>query len=198
MIDISLHCQSLKISWFKKLVIGPIDSNIHCLLLSFLPGIDTLKFYMGNNYYRGLARKTENPFWKDMFMSYSLLLSMHYDSVSCQPLWHNDYIKIGNNPIHNSSLSKKGIRFVNDILDTDGNFISLNDLHERYGIQINFLFYRGLRDVIREGFSKCTVLNKVQEPKTRSLYKTLGNISLISILPIQFSIFLSHQKLWRF
>ena len=163
MIDINIHCQSLKISWIKKLVNGSIDSNILCLLQSFLPGLQDLKLYMGNSYFRKLASKTENPFWKETFMAYSTLLSIHYDTISCQPLWNNDYIKIGNSSIYNKTLCKKGVRFVNDILESNGNFLSLEDLQEKYNIQINFLFYRGLCDAIREGY-KCTSFNRVQQP----------------------------------
>ena len=163
MIDINIHCQSLKISWIKKLVNGSIDGNILCLLQSFLPGLQDLKLYMGNNYFRELASKTENPFWKETFMAYSTLLSIHCDNISCQPLWNNDHIKIGNNSIYNKTLCKKGVRFVNDILESNGNFLSLEDLREKYNIQINFLFYRGLCDAIREGY-KCTTFNRVQQP----------------------------------
>ena len=76
-----------------------------------------------------------------MFMAYSTLLSMHYDNISCQPLWNNDYIKIGNSSIYNKNLCQKGVRFVNDILDTNVDFFfSLEHFQEKYNIQINFLF----------------------------------------------------------
>ena len=80
------------------------------------------------------------------------------DNISCQPLWNNDYIKIGNSSIYNIKLCQKGVRFVNDILETNGDFFfSLKHFQEKYNIQINFLFYRGLCDAIRQGFNNCTI-----------------------------------------
>ena len=100
-----------------------------------------------------------------MFMAYNTLLSMHGDNISMQPLWNNDYIKIGNIPIYSSKLCKKGVRFVNDILETNGDFFfSLEHFQEKCNIQIIFLFYRGLHDANREWFNNCTIFNKVPQP----------------------------------
>ena len=100
----SSSCQSVTISWIKRLAVGKINSNILCLLQYFMPELQDLKLYMGNNYFRELASKTKNLFWKEMFMAYSTLLSMHYDNIYCQPLGNNDYIEIGNILIQPAAL----------------------------------------------------------------------------------------------
>ena len=67
---------------------------------------------------------------------------MHYDNISCQPLWNNDYIKIGNRLIYCIKLYKKGVRFANDILETKGDlflYIYAILLKRRKGVCKSFL-----------------------------------------------------------
>ena len=146
MIDIYAHCQSLKISWIRRIVKGSIDSYILCFLIASLPRQDDVILYMtcmGNHYFRELSKQTYNIFWSDMFSAYSYFLTIHYNNhvnVSSQPIWNNDNIKIGNLPIYMKKWCQKGVRFINDILDEEGRFLSLKDFQNIYDVRSNFLF----------------------------------------------------------
>ena len=56
-------------------------------------------------------------------------------------LWNNEEITIENKSIFWAHLFEKGICFVEDLLDENGNFLSLDDLQVKYNIHLNFLQY---------------------------------------------------------
>ena len=60
-------------------------------------------------------------------------------------------------------LSQKGVAFCQYFRDK-WCFFSLEHFQEKYNIQINVLFYRGLCDAIRQGFNNCIIFNKVPQP----------------------------------
>ena len=41
-------------------------------------------------------------------------------------IWFNKYIKVNNSTIYNAKCYANGLRFINDIIDITGNFISYN------------------------------------------------------------------------
>ena len=61
-----------------------------------------------------------------------------------QPLWLNNLIKIDNKHIFKKTWVKKGIFFVNDLIDENGNIYSKQTLCEKYNLPVTFLEYYGL------------------------------------------------------
>ena len=56
------------------------------------------------------------------------------------------------------------MRFVNDLLDNNGKFLSFNDFQTKYKIITNFIQYYGLCKSIKEGFGRYKEFQKVKQP----------------------------------
>ena len=131
---------------------------------SFLPPSSTsLHLFMGAEYYKELATSMCNPFWKEVLLAFSDLTQSIVDNIACQPLWNNPRIQVNNNVIYFKSWCAKGVHFVNDVLKTDGKFLSYFDFQRKYNVQVNFLQYYGLCNAIRSGYNK-NVISKIMEP----------------------------------
>ena len=51
------------------------------------------------------------------------------------------------------SWEKVGIKYINDLLSTEGEFLLLTDIQNKYNVKINFLQYHGMKRAIHEAFS---------------------------------------------
>ena len=60
------------------------------------------------------------------------------DDILSQPIWHNEKIKIGGNPIFLNRWVKSEVFFINDFVTEEGNFLSFNEFQNRYNIRIIF------------------------------------------------------------
>ena len=56
-------------------------------------------------------------------------------------LWNNKEITIGSKSIFWKCLFEKGIYFVQDLLNKDGKFLSLENVQRKYNVQLNYLKY---------------------------------------------------------
>ena len=160
--DLCMHCKSLKISWIRRFICSE-SFSLH-MFQSFLPPPYTsLQLFMGAEYYKELATTIRNPFWEEVLSAFSDLTQFTVNDIACQPLWNNPKIKVNDNVIYYKSWCAKGVRFVNDVLKTDGSFLSYFDFQHKYNVHVNFLQYYGFCNAIRFGFNK-NVIPKVIEP----------------------------------
>ena len=153
MTDIFTHSKSLKISWIRRFLTDSHKESLtfHMFKL-FLPRSFDFHLYKGSDYYRKMGLLTSNLFWKEVLLAFSDLVELLVNDVARQPLWNNIRIKINGEVVCFTSWNLRGIRFVNDILQTDGSFLSYFEFQRKYGIQTNFLQYYGLCNAIRSGF----------------------------------------------
>ena len=164
MINIYLHAKSLKISWIRRLLNGSIDNCLKSLLNTFLPVTLPFNPSLGNWYVNQQALSVKNSFWKDVFKAYYHVLTMYCKTKACQPLWNNEFIKVNNSPVYYKKWYDKGVRFINDLLDGNGKFLSYNDFQIKYHIRSNFIQYYGLRESIKVSLVKNEPLYLVDQP----------------------------------
>lgn len=174
MLNIHLHAQSLKSSWMRRLFAGSLDSYTCFLMNLFLPENCRFNVCFGDNHYNQMAKETLNPFWSNVFSVYSKLQTITVDNISCQPLWKNSYIQVNNRCVFYKSWYDKGISVVNDLLEDDGTFLTLNSFIQKYDLYINFIQYYGIREAIKKGYDIRGAIKKMEQPLR------LDTISLIS------------------
>ena len=63
-------------------------------------------------------------------------------------LWFNPFFTVDRNTIFYKHWYSKGIKFIGDLLDNDGEFLNTEILQIKFDIQINFLEYYSLRSAI--------------------------------------------------
>ena len=102
MTDDFIHAMSLKISWIRRLMDNPVDQNFTShMFYSFFPHHCTsFQLFMGYAYFKDLTRSIVNPFWKEVLLAFSELITFTVDHIVCQPLWNNDMITVNNNVLY--------------------------------------------------------------------------------------------------
>ena len=156
MIDIKLFNEALKSSWITKY----LDSGNHgkwklLFDLEFQP-------FGGEEVFRvNLSKEDLSKHFKisDTFISEILRIwtDIKYEAniysveqLKAQNLWRqNSIIRVGNNPIHYKSWSSKGVRNVDHLMTDSTQFLSCEDLTERFNIKTNFLTFQGVISAIK-------------------------------------------------
>ena len=152
MINVLKFEKAQKLKWLKYCV---VNRKVGCVLLDKdtknLENITTLGGECISKYYKAsnLFWKVVFTYWADFCASQQILSTTDILSSS---IWFNKHINTEN--IYFSTWSKKGINFVNDIIDTNGNVLPLQTLKEKYGVNINFLHYYTISGLVQRFISK--------------------------------------------
>ena len=173
MVDVEHFIYSLKLTWVRRLILEKKKyMNILYESYPFIEGC--LKF--GICYVKRKTKFVYNLFWKDVLQSFSMYINFQdpktWVDFLQSPLWYNHNIKVGGVTICYKSWYDKGILFLNDLFDTDGNFFSLEKFQDTYSLQTNFLQYQGVINSVRNYLADLRFQlypNKITLP-VRSLY----------------------------
>ena len=89
----------------------------------------------------------QNPFWIDIITCWSdfcnkFIIETAQDILD-SPVWHNQKLINGGN-LYISDWYKKGIRYVSDLIDENGNFYDFVTLKNRYELKGTFLDYQSV------------------------------------------------------
>ena len=154
MVDVQTYIYALKVTWIRR-IMGAVDAQ-WCKFFGNIATIPELYYVEGGSksLYNSLPPNKYNKFWSDVLIAWSKFCASHvpqneYD-VMTNTLWFNDRIKIGGECIFYNHWAKKGIRFVSDIMDNSGKFLSLNMFKERYNVRTNFIEYGGVVNAVKK------------------------------------------------
>ena len=158
MIDIQLYLKSLKLSWVRRLLWS--DNQWVAL---FERKISEGCFIWNRNA-RSLREFNTNvnfsDFWSDVISAMAdfkeAFGKCEQGEMSSCTLWYSDYSKFTNNKIN--SWNVKGIYFLNDLLDANGNIMSFDCLKQSFGISgIEFDYNALVSSLPREWKTACKV-----------------------------------------
>ena len=163
MVDIHHFMISLKLSWLQKLF-----KQVNPPWKVFISEIMDYKgvFLLGSQWSKITASPLQNPFWKDIFSSWVIFLRTvtpmnDLDKLSV-PLWYNKDISQEN--MYFANWAAKGVLFPVDIIQEDGNLMTLTDIQTYLDLSINFLDYYRVR-LNLEKFMKHTNIENFQIKK---------------------------------
>ena len=145
MINVKQFIRAIKITWVKRYLND--NKKIYNIMLSENKDIENC-FIFGTDYIEKSIKSLNNPFWKNVFEHY-LFFTKHVApksrlEINTVPLWLNSNIKAGGKSFFKQNYVKKGILHINDIINTDGEFMSYNEFKEIYNVKTHFLEYAGL------------------------------------------------------
>lgn len=66
------------------------------------------------------------------------------------PIFYNKYLKIGGSCFFYKAWFDKGVRFIMDLIDNQGNFFSFNQFLQRTLVTTNFIQYQGVIECIKK------------------------------------------------
>jgi hypothetical protein len=150
MLDIQTFIKAQQIMWVKRLFKGGdaswkayphyalsklIGKNSFNCNTSYNKKLNINKFYLSI-----LEYWTEIQNWD----------SEHMTAIDIreQCLWLNKNIKIDNKEVKWSTWMEHNIFLIHDILDSKGNFLSINSIEQLFGLKCHFLKYNSIKDAI--------------------------------------------------
>ena len=155
MVDVSSYMQALKATWIRRLLkegnsqwvkIFYKLTDIKNILDIEGGSFDILKLLHGS--------PKVNKFWSDVFTAWAEITKLHFPKCISDflksSLWYNNNIRLGKKTMYYRHWVKNGVNFVNDLVDEDGNFLSLDEFKRKYNIQTNFLEYAAVLNCVKK------------------------------------------------
>ena len=81
----------------------------------------------GSHYPKILSNMIDNKFWRDSLLAFHKFhtnLIYEQTDILTYPLWYNNDIQIDRKTVFYKILNEKGCRFINDLIDCNGTFLS--------------------------------------------------------------------------
>ena len=152
MINLFNFEKAQKIKWLKYIL--QKEQHTYNLFLEEMRNLESITLFGGE--YCAKFCKLLNPFWKAVFMYWAEFCASQQiksnEDISNSALWFNK--DLATNDIHLPNWSKKGINFVHDIIDTNGNVLPLETLSEKFSLKINFLHYFTVQGLVKKFIAK--------------------------------------------
>ena len=96
----------------------------------------------GSDYVKKQLKSISNPFWRDSFQHYVIfakkLTPKTFSDLTSMPLWYNENINAGGTSLYKPNFAEKGILFINDLINGEGDFLSYNEFQEYYNIFLGY------------------------------------------------------------
>ena len=152
MVNILHFEKSLKITWFRKLLRQTDTPWNKLFQVTFEKQLE--KFIkLGPEYILKVNKTISNPFWNNVLeAAYGVLEQQTFlnsEQILTTPLWYNS--KLLSDQLFIPDWYRKGIFLISDILDTDGQIMSLEMLEIMYGISFkNFLHHLSVKVKCRQ------------------------------------------------
>ena len=145
-IDLTSKFKSLKGIWIQKLLDETNSHPLQEVAKVILGDLRGEKIFHTNLFLEQSNKEICNKlpkFYKellDLWQSLSKGEINELEFVLTQNLWNNAFILSGNNPLFNRSLVSKGINYISDLIDCDGNFTCWNSIVSKFNLNINDFF----------------------------------------------------------
>ena len=151
MINLMAFAQALKITWLRRILQN--ESKWHLLIKKFVMIENIL--CCGSEYTESVLRNLKNYFWKDVFKALSNLqhqLNVDWDKSSPYqtPIFCNTNLLVGGTSFFYKSWLDKGIGYIRDLMDNQGNFLDLKAFNQSTSINTNFLQYQGVIECLKK------------------------------------------------
>lgn len=136
MLCLKSFMQSLKITWIRRLFITNCSSAWKTFIECYFPKIVNLAIF-GNMYTKKLACLRTNIFWKDVLCAfYEFRKCIDTEMSIKNPLWYNEHVKINGKCIFYKHWFEKGIYYIRDLYQHNGQIMSYEEFITQYSITV--------------------------------------------------------------
>lgn len=153
MINLNAFVNALKSTWIRRLLLKENKWQEFIRLHIKLEKLTSCNV----EYIRDIYNTINNQFWKDVlkaFLEINCKMEIDEEHVLKSPIFCNKNIKVGRNHIFYKTWYDKGIRFVNDLVNDNGNFKNYQEIKITTGTFGNFLEYQGVIDSLKHYLKK--------------------------------------------
>ena len=138
LIDFESKVKALKIGYVKRLLDNSLGKWKSAA--AYFYKTNNIKMYFQSNH--AAYKEINHKFYSDIHNFWSELQTIENPTnivIQNQTIWTNRYITIENVPYEWASWQTKGIQYVSDILNANGDFLSHNEISEKFGVRCHFL-----------------------------------------------------------
>ena len=147
MTDMGLMFKSLKLAWIPR-ILSAGKKNWCTVPDHYFRKMGGLNFLLRCNYNVNYFDKLP-VFYKTILESFSELKTLHgYDESQDLVLFNNKDILVGGRPVYFHEWFKRGVVFINDLLNENGKFLTFKEFSDKYKCQTNFLQYYQVKSAI--------------------------------------------------
>jgi exonuclease III len=154
--DLTAQNTSLKASWVKRLTEQP--GNWSNYIIGKLPQKDPLYFMHSSIKYVDIPNKPhKDDFWSEALLQWCILNQNHTDmkewtleKIYEENIWWNSNIQVNSKVIGYQQWAKQGIKHVQHLLTDSGNWLSHQELEEKYNITTPFTTHYGIIGAIKK------------------------------------------------
>ena len=171
MINLNAFSQALKITWLRRILQKESKWQV---LIKTIVNIKNV-FCCGSDYTDSTLKNVKNVFWKDVLKALSNLqkrLNVDCDK-SCPyqtPIFCNKNLLVGGKSFFYKSWLDKGICFIQDLMDIEGNLLNFHAFIQSKSIKTNFLQYQGVIECIKKLMNKNKLFNKLDKNITGPIF----------------------------
>ena len=171
MINLNAFSQALKITWLRRILQKESKWQV---LIKTIVNIKNV-FCCGSDYTDSTLKNVKNVFWKDVLKALSNLqkcLNVDCDK-SCPyqtPIFCNKNLLVGGKSFFYKSWLDKGICFIQDLMDIEGNLLNFHAFIQSTSIKTNFLQYQGVIECIKKLMNKNKLFNKLDKNITGPVF----------------------------
>ena len=168
-INFATMVKSLRLAWISR-ILSDTDDLWKAIPNYFLSEYGGLSFLLRCNYNLASINNSLPIFYRELLQYFKELKSVT-QIFSCGEfiLWNNEAITIENHSLYWKSWVERGIYFIQDILNSSGNFLTLDEFQTKFQIKTNFLQYFQLIAAIPSDLKKKA---KSHAAPTRDLLET--------------------------
>ncbi len=149
--NVAIFSKSLKLIWIKKLMDTNDESGWKMLFLDKIDKIGNNTLWLSHSTELNKLAQAQNfnPFWKSVIRAWADVRGKHSKpttavEVLSQTIWRNSHIKIQDKTIFYHRWHVAGVNFLNDLVDENGKFLTVENFRRNYNVQCNFLQYCGV------------------------------------------------------
>ena len=142
MVDIDTYVEALKATWARREI-----KSSHSWTILFRETMSKSKclWELNGDSLVWYSKQISNPFWAEVLRSLASVsntIEVGTDDINRYGLWHSNLTKHRTTCI--SSWHRSGMRYISDVIDTQGQIISFEYAKESFNISGSFLDYIGL------------------------------------------------------
>jgi hypothetical protein len=140
MIAFETKVKTLKLTWIRRALTNPKSPWLLIIneLLKNIPFDYLIRCKSDCTKYLNKIPK----FYKEIYKTWKEITkpeSTNKIEILRENVWLNDNITVESNPIFWPLWFRKGIKIIDDLYDSDGNFLTMTNLKDKYDIECNFI-----------------------------------------------------------
>ena len=149
MIELNKFIIALKTSLIRRLVVN--DSKYKSLFENTYTNVNSV-INRGSTFAEETKRNCQNKFWVDVLSAWntycSVITLQIADDIIGINLWDNKNLKINDKPVFYKIWYDKGVNFIKDLINKNGELLSYEQFIDKYQIQTNFLEFYGIISIV--------------------------------------------------